>query len=268
MKRKKLKNAKRIVIKLGTNTILSSQGINFQKIDRLAYVCASLQQTGKEIIIVSSGAIGVGSLELKEEQYPQTIADQQATSSVGQTILMGHYARFFKYYGLNVGQVLLTRDVVDFPQSLENVRVAFDTLLAKGIVPIINENDAIAVDELNHLTKFGDNDTLSAVVAKIVSADLLVILSDVAGLYEENPQFNPQAKLIDQVEEITDQISQMAAGKGSEFSTGGMATKLSAAKIILENQQGSMVITSGEDPSILFNILNGEKIGTLFTNKG
>ncbi|MGX7107836.1 glutamate 5-kinase [Facklamia miroungae] len=267
MNRTNLRNAKRIIIKLGTNTILSNEGINFAKMDRLAYVCASLIQEGKEIVIVSSGAIGVGSKELNEEHYPTTIADQQVASAVGQTILMGHYARFFKYYGVNVGQILLTRDVIDYPQSLQNVQVAMDTLLRRKIVPIINENDAVAVEELNHQTKFGDNDTLSAIVAKMTAADLLVILSDVDGLYDSNPQQNPKARLIDQVNEMTEEIHQMALGKGSEFSTGGMATKLNAAEVILTTNS-SLVITSGADPSIIFDILKGETIGTFFHRKG
>ncbi|MGF3067052.1 glutamate 5-kinase [Facklamia sp. P12934] len=267
MKRSDLKNAKRIIIKLGTNTILSDEGINFTKLDRLAYVCASLIQEGKEVVIVSSGAIGVGSMDLNEANYPTTIADQQAASAVGQTLLMGHYSRFFKYYGVNVGQILLTRDVVDYPQSLQNVQVAMDTLLRRKIVPVINENDAVAVEELNHQTKFGDNDTLSAIVAKITDADLLIILSDVDGLYDSNPQQNPHAQLIDQVTEITQEIQQMAMGKGSEFSTGGMATKLNAAEVIFTTDS-SLVITSGADPSIIFDILKGKSIGTFFHRKG
>lgn len=264
MSRQFIKDAKRIVIKLGTNTIMKDKQVDFAKIDRLAFVCASLQQRGIEVVIVSSGSIGVGAAHLNHDAYPMTIAEQQAASAVGQNILMGHYNRFFSYYGINVAQILLTRDVIDFPQSLQNVTVTINTLLKDNIVPILNENDAVAVDELDHQTKFGDNDTLSAIVALIVKSDLLVILSDVDGLYTDNPCANPDAKLLHHIEEINETVLEMANGKGSEFSTGGMATKLSAAQIILDAGT-SMVIASGQDPTILFGILRAQTIGTLFS---
>lgn len=264
MEREFIKDYQRIVIKIGTNSIMQSQKkVNYQKIDRLAYVCASLQQAGKEVIIVTSGAIGVGASTLAYDEYPNTIAEQQALAAFGQSILMGHYSRFFQHYNQHVAQILLTRDVIDFPESLLNVRTALDTLLAKHIIPIINENDAVAVDELDHQTKFGDNDTLSAIVAKVVDADLLVILSDVDGLYTDNPMKNPDAVMLDHVSEITDEIIYMASGKGSEFSKGGMLTKIMAAEKMLDAQK-AMIVTSSDDPTTLFNILNGEAIGTLF----
>lgn len=264
MTREFLKGVKRIVIKIGTNTIMKDQQIDFAKMDRLAFVCATLQQRGLEVVIVSSGSIGVGAAHLCRSTYPTTIAEQQAASAVGQNILMGHYNRFFSHYGVNVAQILLTRDVIDFPQSLQNVTVTINTLLADGIIPILNENDAIAVDELDHQTKFGDNDTLSAIVALIVKSDLLVILSDVEGLYTDNPTTNPDAQLLSHIQEIDENVLEMANGKGSEFSTGGMATKLSAAQIILEAGT-SMVIASGEDPTIIFKVLKAKTIGTLFS---
>ncbi|MGO4938008.1 glutamate 5-kinase [Fundicoccus sp. Sow4_H7] len=264
MKRIFIKDSKRIVIKIGTNTIMQSKmKVDYQFIDRLAYVCSSLQQAGKEIIIVTSGAIAVGATSLGYEVYPTSIGDQQALAAFGQSILMGHYSRFFQYYNQNVAQILLTRDVVDFPESLKNVRTAINSLLLKNIIPIINENDAVAIDELNHLTKFGDNDTLSSVVATIINADLLVIMSDVDGLFTDNPMRNPDAVKIDHVSEITDEIIYMASGKGSEFSKGGMLTKIKAAENILEANK-AMIITQGDQPSILFDILDGENIGTLF----
>lgn len=264
MERDFIKNYQRIVVKIGTNSIMQSQKkVNYQKIDRLAYVCASLQQAGKEVIIVTSGAIGVAASTLAYDEYPSTIAEQQALAAFGQSILMGHYSRFFQHYNQHVGQVLLTRDVIDFPESLMNVRTALDTLLAKNIIPIINENDAVAVDELDHQTKFGDNDTLSAIVAKVVDADLLVILSDVDGLYTDNPMRNPDAVMLERVSEITDEIIYMASGKGSEFSKGGMLTKIKAAEKMLAANK-AMIVTSSDDPTTLFNILDGEPIGTLF----
>lgn len=264
MRQTMMESVKRVVIKIGTNTIMQADNqVNYRKLERLAFVVSSLQQAGKEVLIVSSGAVGVGASALSMKEYPQTIAEQQALAAVGQGILMGHYNRFFSYYNVQVGQILLTRDVVDFPQSHENVQRAMETLISKGIVPIINENDTVAVDELNHETKFGDNDSLSAIVSGICQADLLIIMSDVDGLYDANPKINPEAVLIDWVTEINESIREMAQGKGSEFSSGGMATKLQAGEIILGNDQ-AMIITSGEDPMILFDILEGQPIGTLF----
>lgn len=267
MEREFIKDYQRIVIKIGTNSIMQSQKkVNYQKIDRLAYVCASLHQAGKEVIIVTSGAIGVGASTLAYDEYPNTIAEQQALAAFGQSILMGHYNRFFQHYNQHVGQILLTRDVIDFPESLLNVRTALETLLAKNIIPIINENDAVAVDELDHQTKFGDNDTLSAIVAKVVDAQLLIILSDVDGLYTDNPMRNPEAVMLDRVTEITDEIIYMASGKGSEFSKGGMLTKIKAAEKMLAAKK-AMIVTSSEDPTSLFKILEGDAIGTLFKSE-
>lgn len=265
MKRAELKDVQRIVIKLGTNTIMKTPSeINYKKLDRLAFVCSALMQEGKEIVIVTSGAVGAGASALNIEHKPETVEEQQAYAAIGQSILMNHYSRFFQYYGEVVAQMLLTRDVIEFPTSLENVKRTLNNLLKKGIVPIINENDVVSVDELDHKTKFGDNDTLSAIVANLSDADLLVILSDVDGLYDDNPKTNPKAKIMSQVDEINKEVMEMASGKGSEFSTGGMYTKLLAADIILKNDR-SMIIASGKDPSIIFQLLAGDRVGTLFS---
>lgn len=264
MSRKFLSDCKRIVIKIGTNSImLEGNQIDYKKLDRLAFVCSTLIQEGKEVIIVTSGAVGVGASHLNLTEYPQTIEEQQALAAIGQSILMGHYSRFFQYYNQNTAQILLTRDVVMFETSYRNVKRTMNTLIKQKVIPIINENDAIADDELNHQTKFGDNDTLSAIVAGVSEADLLIIMSDVNGLYDSNPKENKDAKLIDQVSEITQEIEAMASGKGSSFATGGMATKLKAAQMVLDNQQ-AMIITSGEDPVSIFRVLQGDPIGTLF----
>ena len=258
---------KRIVIKIGTNTIVrDNHQLNFRKLDRLAYVAATLIQEGKEVIFVSSGAIGVGAITLNVTEYPKAIPDQQALAAVGQGILMGHYNRFFRHYNVPVGQILLTRDVVDFPTSHHNVKQAMERMISMGIVPIINENDAVAVDELNHETKFGDNDNLSAIVAEICQADLLVIMSDVDGLYDKNPKEFVDAQRFIEINEINDDVMAMASGKGSEFSTGGMLTKLQAASKVLENQQ-AMLIMSGEQPETLLDVMEGQAMGTLFINQ-
>ncbi|UUX33065.1 glutamate 5-kinase [Fundicoccus culcitae] len=267
MERAFIKDYQRIVIKIGTNSIMQSKRkINYQRIDRLAYVCSTLQQAGKEVILVSSGAIGVGASTLGYEVYPTDIGEQQAVAAFGQSVLIGHYSRFFNYYNQKVAQILLTRDVIDFPESLANVRNALENLLTKNIIPIINENDAVAIDEMDHQTKFGDNDTLSSIVAKVVDAPLLIILSDVDGLYTDNPMRNPKAVKIDYVSEINDDILYMASGKGSEFSKGGMLTKIKAAQNMLEDNK-TMIITSSDNPTVLFDILDGVAVGTLFKNK-
>src|SRR5690625_1313361 len=267
MNREFLKDTKRVVIKVGTNSIMESPlEVDFEQINRIAYVCSELMKEGYEVILVTSGAVGVGASIMKLEEYPKSIQDQQALSTIGQTTLMSYYSQAFNSYDQIIGQLLFTKDVLDFPVSYETMQKALSKLIEKKIVPIINENDATSVDELNHQTRFGDNDTLSAFVARIVDADLLIILSDIDGLYDANPDNHPSAKLIEHLPEITADIKQMASGKGSEFSRGGMSTKLDAAEIMLEDNK-PMVIASGEDSKIIFEVLNGKNIGTLFYNK-
>lgn len=267
MKRDFLKNTKRLVVKVGTNVIMQPDNqINFRKIDRLAYVLTVLVQEGIEVILVTSGATGVGSSLMKLAEYPKAIPNQQAISSIGQMHLMRLYSQFFKNYNQDVGQILFTKDIVDFPTSRQNMINVLNTMLSKNILPIINENDAVSVEELNHDTRFGDNDTLSAIVAQMIDADLLIILSDIDGLYNKNPQLHADAKLIPYVSEITDEIKEMAQGKGYEFSKGGMGTKLKAAEIMLE-EGGHMVIASAKHPDVIFSILEGKEIGTLFSHK-
>lgn len=262
-----IKESKRVVIKIGTKSIMKSPTeVDYRQIDRIAYVCTSLVQDGIEVILVTSGAIGVGASLMELETYPKTIPDQQAISSIGQTTLMTLYSQFFNHYNQYVGQILFTKDVIDFPESFVNMQNSLNRLLEKKIIPIINENDAVSVDELNHKTKFGDNDTLSAYVSRTMDADLLIILSDVDGLYTENPVENPEAELIDHIPEITEEVKQMASGKGSAFATGGMATKLSAAELILDNNS-HMIIANAKEPTIIRQILAGETIGTLFGKK-
>ena len=264
MKRDQLKDLNRIMIKIGTNSIMKSTSqIDYRKLDRLAYVVSSLMQQGKELMIVSSGAVGVGASILGLDEYPKEIPEQQALAAVGQSELMGHYGRFFNYYGQTVAQMLLTRDVLEFPTSRENAKNTLLELLAKKIVPIINENDVVAVDEMNHRTRFGDNDNLSAMVAVVSEADLLVIMSDVDGLYDSNPYSNPEARKLSHITEINEEVMAMASGKGSEFATGGMQTKLTAAERMLA-ADSAMMIVSAEDPSVLFDVFAGEDVGTLF----
>lgn len=264
MNRNILRDCDRVVIKIGTNSIMKSPTkVDYHKIDRLAFVCSTLQQEGKEIILVSSGAVGVGASALNMDKYPSSIAEQQALASVGQSALMNLYSRFFQHYGQYVGQILMTRDIIDYSNSYQNCQTAINSLINKNIIPIINENDAVSVNELEHCSKFGENDTLAAVVTELVEADLLIILSDVDGLYNANPHTNPAATLIPHVDEIDAEILEMAGGAGSIFSTGGMETKLKAAETVMSLGK-SMVITSAANPNVVFDILNGEVFGTLF----
>ncbi|AMV66577.1 Glutamate 5-kinase [Pediococcus damnosus] len=257
--------AKRIVIKIGTSSLLyqNTSQLNLRAIERLAFVLSDLKNQGKEVVLVSSGAIGVGMGKLGLTKRPETIPAQQAMASVGQGELLGIYEREFQNYGKSVAQMLLTRDVLVYPQSKKNVFNAFQELLKLNVIPIVNENDTVSVDELDHKTKFGDNDQLSAVVADLIDADLLIMLSDIDGFYSSNPLTDPNAELYHTVTSIDSTIIQSAGGRGTKFGTGGMVTKLKAAKRILSNNQ-KMVLANGENPRIIYNILAGEPVGTLF----
>ena len=225
--RSALKEAKRIVVKVGTSTITYANGKrNFEQIDRLARELADLQNQGKEMILVTSGAVAVGVDRLGLSEKPKTIPGKQAAAAVGQGILMHTYEKLFAEYGQIVAQVLLTKTESLDRHRYTNSRNTFMELLKNRVIPIVNENDVVALDEL----KIGDNDNMSALVAGIVDADLVVILSDVDGLYTANPQTHPDAKLVSIVSDITPEIEASAGGVGSSLGTGGMFTKIQAAK--------------------------------------
>ncbi len=211
------------------------------------------------MILVTSGAIGVGAGRLGLTEKPKELSKKQALAAVGQAELMKIYQKFFEEYNQTVAQVLLTKDVVTLPYRNVNAKRTLIKLLDMGIVPIINENDTISTFEI----EFGDNDTLSAIVATLVEADLLVILSDIDGLYSADPRQEAGAELIHSVLEITPELEQLASGAGSSFSTGGMVTKISAARLCLD-EGIDCLITSGADPSVIFDILQGREIGTHF----
>lgn len=256
---------KRIVVKVGTSTLShGGRGLNFKNIDLLARTLSDLNNDGHEIILVSSGAIGAGCGKLNLKKRPVDLRLKQAVAAVGQCELMHIYDKFFGEYGVTVGQILLTRDDVDRPNVKQNLLGTFEKLLELGVIPVVNENDSVCIEEIENEHKvFGDNDTLSAAVAALVSADLLVLLSDIDGLFDSDPRRNENAKLIPVIEEINDSVIALAGGAGTKFGTGGMATKLSAAAIA--NEHGiDMVITNGENPQSLYGIIKGESIGTLF----
>ena len=256
-------SVKRLVIKIGTSSLVLPSGkINLEKIDQLAFVISSLHNKGIEVVLVSSGAMGFGLNVLDLDKRPVEVGKQQAVSSVGQVAMMSLYSQVFAHYQTKVSQLLLTRDVVD-PESLSNAINAFDSLFELGVVPVVNENDAVSVDEMDHATKFGDNDRLSAIVAKIVGADLLIMLSDIDGLFDKNPNIYEDATLRSYVPEITEEILASAGGAGSKFGTGGMMSKIKSAQMVFENHS-QMVLMNGENPRDILRVLEGAKIGTLF----
>ena len=252
--------AKRIVFKVGTSTLTHDTGkLNLRRMRGLARVLSDLKNAGREIVLVSSGAIGVGVGKLKLERRPHDIGGRQACAAVGQCELMYIYDKLFSEYGHVTAQVLLTRDCVDDRLRRMNIQNAFERLLDMGALPIINENDTVAVEEI----VFGDNDTLSALVAREVRADALIILTDIDGLHERNPREDPTAPLIHVVEAITSHTREIAGGTGSSRGTGGMITKIEAADIA--TRQGiTTAIIDGSDPEDIYRLLDGEEIGTVF----
>lgn len=261
--REALKKAKRIVIKVGTSTITYANGKrNFSQIDRLAREISDLQNQGKEMILVTSGAVAVGVDRMGLPGKPKTIPGKQAAAAVGQGVLMHTYEKFFADYGQIVAQVLITKTEAIDRHRYTNTRNTFMELMRQRVIPIVNENDVVALDEL----KIGDNDNMSALVAGIVDADLVIILSDVDGLYTANPQTHPDAVIVSEVAEITPEIEASAGGVGSARGTGGMATKIQAAKAATSSGI-HLVIASGTEKNAITRVLQGEELGTLFVSR-
>jgi len=259
-----IRNARRIVIKIGSSSLTHSTGrLNLHRIETLARVLSDFKNAGKSIVLVTSGAISAGKARLGLDHRPSTTEEKQAMAAVGQCELMSIYERFFRMYGHTVGQILITRDTVDNPVSRKNAENTFNTLLAMGCVPIVNENDTISFEEI----EFGDNDTLSAYVALLCRADVLVNLSDIDGLYDSDPHKNPEAKLIPSVVRIDDAIRAAAGGAGSAAGTGGVITKLHAAEIACSNGI-PMFIINGENPEIMYDLFQGRHVGTYFMPYG
>ena len=261
--REQIKDAKRIVVKVGTSTLLYPNGkINLYRIEHLARELSDLASQGREVILVTSGAIGAGMVRLGLSERPDSMQEKQALASVGQVLLMHLYDKFFTEYGQVAGQVLLTKENFANHNQYINARNTLMAMLKSGIIPVINENDAVTVAEV----KIGDNDTLSATVAAIVDADVLIILSDIDGVYDANPQTHPEAKLLSEIKEITSGVEAMAGGAGSAVGTGGMATKIEAAKIATAAGV-TMFIASGGENGMLGRIIAGEDVGTVFPPK-
>lgn len=246
------KDYRRIVVKVGSSTLTHAQGgLNLRRIDRLAMVLSDIKNSNHEVILVSSGAVAAGAAKLALKKRPQLMKEKQAAASIGQCELMFLYDKMFSQYGQIVSQLLLTKTVLTNEMLRENATNTLSTLLSYGVIPIVNENDSVAVDEI----AYGDNDTLSAVTASIIQADLLILLSDIDGLFDDDPTVKPHAELIREVRCIDASVTKLAKDSGTKVGTGGMITKLQAAQIAMDNHI-DMIIANGDNPDILYDILN------------
>ena len=267
--RERLKDKKRIVIKIGSSSLTHSETgrLNLRKLEVLARELSDLRNQGKDVILVSSGAIATGVAALGMHEKPTEVKRKQACAAVGQARLMMIYQKLFSEYNQLSAQILMTKNTMVNNVNRKNAQNTFNELLSLGVIPIVNENDSISTYELQNLEKFGDNDTLSAMVAALVRADLLILLSDIDGLFTDDPNTNPDAKFIDVVENLDDNLLNMGKGtSGSKVGTGGMATKLTAAQIA--SAAGvDMVIANGADFHIIHKITEGRRYGTLFVSQ-
>lgn len=259
--RSNFKDKQRIVFKVGTSTITHAEtgGLDLVKLEKFIRILTDLHNQGKDIIVVSSGAIGVGRRSLGLKERPDTISLKQACAAIGQSRLMTVYQKLFSEYNQFTAQILMTKFTIVDDTSRHNARNTFRELLGLGAIPIVNENDTVATDEID----FGDNDTLSAIVAAIAEADLLVLLSDIDGLYTDDPNKNPDAEFVSYVESISDDLIEMAKGPSTSLGTGGMSSKIYAAGIA--NDAGAdMAIINGDDMENIIRLIDGEDIGTVF----
>nr|WP_295279317.1 glutamate 5-kinase [uncultured Blautia sp.] len=267
--RERLKDKKRIVIKIGSSSLTHAETgkLNLRKLEILVRELGDLRNQGKDVVLVSSGAIAVGAAALGFKDKPQLPRQKQACAAVGQARLMMIYQKLFGEYNQMAGQILMTKNTMVNNANRKNAENTFNELLSMGVIPIVNENDSISTYELQSLEKFGDNDTLSAVVAALIGADLLILMSDIDGLFTDDPNTNPDARFIDTVETLDKSLLDMGKGStGSKVGTGGMATKLTAARIA--TAAGSdMVIANGCDFHNIHRIIEGDSCGTLFVGK-
>lgn len=251
---------KRAVIKVGTSTLTYEGGrLNIRRFEKLVKTISDICNRGIEVILVSSGAIGVGMGKVGVSKRPDCTRQKQALAAIGQCELMNYYGSVFENYSHTVAQILLTRDVIEKEQMRINAKNTFETLFSLNVIPIVNENDSISTEQI----VFGDNDTLSAIVAQLVEADLLILLSDIDGLYNKDPRLFPDAKIIERVDLIDDSIRSLAGGIGTSRGTGGMITKISAAEIATSSGI-DMIISNGANPEVLYDIFDGKKVGTVF----
>lgn len=258
-----IESKKRVVIKVGTSTLTHKTGrLNIRRMEKLVKVIADIQNSGREVILVSSGAIGLGMAKLGMQKRPTETRLKQACAAVGQCELMYIYDKLFGEYNLTVAQLLLTKYVIEGPRK-NNIINTVEELVQHHVIPVVNENDTVAIDELE--LEFGENDTLAAQVALLCNADLLIILSDIDGFYNANPKLDPNAKLIPLVNEINDDVRKLAGDAVSGLGTGGMITKLNAAEMVMK-EGVDMALLNGRNPAILYDLFDGKEAGTVFTN--
>lgn len=259
--REKMKEKHRIVVKIGSSSLTHEDNgtLNLRKIESLVRVLCELKNLNKDVVLVSSGAIAAGRQAAGHLPRPDSISQKQALAAIGQAHLMMTYQRLFSEYSHLTAQILMTKDTLINPVSYQNARNTFEELFRLGSIPIVNENDTVATHEI----VFGDNDRLSAVVAALVKADLLILLSDIDGMYTEDPRKNPEARFITEVERIDERLLSMAGGAGSDVGTGGMAAKLAAAQIATDSGV-DMVIANASDVKNVYRIMDGKECGTLF----
>ena len=267
--RNRIKKSNRIVIKVGTSTLTYDNGrINLSNIEKLARKISDLSNRGREIILVTSGAVGIGAARLGLPEKPVLVTEKQAIASVGQSELMHLYSKLFSEFGKIVGQILLTREVFSNDIMRNNARNTFMSLISKEIIPIVNENDSVSTEELefDENNSFSENDTLAAMVSVLVDADLLIILSDIDGFYTGDPREGNNARILETVTDINGEIQKFAGGNGTVRGTGGMVTKLNAAKLCMENDI-NVVIANGGNMDNIDGIIEGKAIGTLFVGR-
>ncbi len=251
----------RIVIKVGTSTLTHKTGrLNVRRVEELCKVISDIKNAGNDVVFVSSGAIGMGIGKLGLPSRPDDMPTKQAAAAVGQCELMYTYDKLFSEYNHTVAQILITNTDIENEERHNNFKNTINRLIELGSIPIVNENDTVSTDEI----VIGDNDTLAAITAVSVDADLLVLLSDIDGLYTADPKLSKDAKLITKVNSVDENLYLIAGGKGSSLGTGGMVTKLNAAKMCL-NANCDMIIVNGKNPAVLYDILDGKEAGTLFT---
>lgn len=262
--REQLKDRKRIVVKIGSSSITHAKtgALDLTKLEVLVRELCNLKNMGKDVVLVSSGAIAVGRQAVGFRHRPKKLAEKQACAAIGQAQLMMIYQKLFSEYGHRAAQILMTKNTMIDNLNRMNASNTFEELLQMGAIPIVNENDTVATYEI----EFGDNDTLSAIVAALIHADLLILLSDIDGLYTDDPHRNPDARFIDFVERLDDHLMEMGKGSSSDVGTGGMSTKLSAARIATASG-ADMLIANGEDFHILHKLIQGQQYGTLFQGR-
>lgn len=266
--REEVRNRKRIVIKIGSSSLMHKDTgrLNLRKIEQLVRTLVDLKNSGKDVILVSSGAIAVGRTAIGLHEKPDELPVKQACAAIGQAKLMMVYQKIFAEYSAIAAQVLMTKATVTTDTSRKNAENTFNELLKLGAIPIVNENDTVSTYEIKQVQTFGDNDRLSAIVTSIVGADLLILLSDIDGLYTDDPNTNPDARFISQVDRIDDDLLDMGKStSGSNVGTGGMATKLIAARIAT-GSGADMVIANGNDIDNITKVMAGENVGTLFVS--